>query len=260
MKSRFLLYFLYLSFFSVNAQQNLNAIDKILSHDFQKLTNARLGGDNYPYDSIEKYNTIFRTDLIKYTTQNPSTLKYPFDSLSKSKIEILSSSDNFFRIYSWNTWRGGTQLDFENVMQYTNGSQVFIKANRDTGVDNDHGYIFHFIQLYSLQTGNKTYYLGVYLGIFSSQDAGMGIKIFSIENNLLNDTVRLIKTGSGMNNDIYFSFKDYSDVDNGKRPLQLIRYDTKNKIIRIPVVLENEKVTKRFINYKFTGSYFEKMK
>jgi hypothetical protein len=63
-----------------------------------------------------------------------------------------------------------------------------------------------------------------------------------------------------MKNEIYFNFEDYNDVDNGKRPLQLIRYDAKNKIIRIPVVFENEKVTKRFINYMFTYNYFEKMK
>jgi len=255
MKIRFLFSLLFLYADSIHAQENLQEIEKILSADFQRITDARLGSDDYSYDSIGKYNTLFRTDLLKYLTQYPATLQYPFDSLRSIHMEIVTSEDRLFRIYSWNTWMGGTELDFENVMQYKSGDKVFIKANRYTIVKNDDGYIFNFTQLYSLQANHKTYYLGTYLGIFSSQDAGMGIKVFTIKNNRLNDSVKLFKTRSGMANEIYFTF-----VDNGERPLPFFQFDAKNKIIRFPVVLANEKVTKRLISYQFTGSYFEKIK
>jgi hypothetical protein len=40
----------------------------------------------------------------------------------------------------------------------------------------------------------------------------------------------------------------------------MIRYDDSARTIRFPVVMEDDIVTKRRITYKFTGSYFEKIK
>ena len=48
-------------------------------------------------------------------------------------------------------------------------------------------------------------------------------------------------------------------MDKPERPVRLIKYDKIKKIIYIPIVLEDGKVTDRYIQYKFNGSYFEKV-
>ena len=150
--------------------------------------------------------------------------------------------------------------DFENVIQFKDHDSVHIKANRDTSVSSDDGYVFYFTQLYSFVENNKTYYLGVYDGTFSTHDAGAGIEAFTIERGQLNDTVKIIKTTSGIKNGIYFNYNFFSVAYRPERPLRLIRFDSTKKIIYIPVVDESGKVTDKFIRYRFTGRYFEKIK
>ena len=80
-----------------------------------------------------------------------------------------------------------------------------------------------------------------------------------IENNHLNDTVKLIRTPGGLTNSINVEFDFFKAPDNGEKPIHVIKYDTDKKIIYIPIVLEDGRVTKRFILYKFNGKYFEKI-
>jgi hypothetical protein len=105
----------------------------------------------------------------------------------------------------------------------------------------------------------KTYYLAVSGGSESTKDAYETISVYAISNDTLNDKVKLIKTVSGLNNSINFEYDFFSVVDRPERPIQLIKYDTDKKIIYIPIVLENGKVTNRYILYKFNGQYFEKV-
>ena len=233
-------------------------IDQELYKSYVKLVDYRLGSDSYSYDSIDRQGSIFREQLIKYTSHYPLTLSLKFDSL-RSKIDILTSSDGLFRIYSWDTWMGGTMHDFENVMQYGHYGKVFIKANKDTNYSSDAGYVYDFIKLYSIKANNKTYYLGVYVGEFSNQDGGMGIQVFTIDDNGLNDTVKLIKTGTDMQYGIYFNF-NFFKMGKVNYIAELIKYDSEKKMIYIPIVTEDGKVTNRYIKYQFSGDYFEKIK
>jgi hypothetical protein len=149
--------------------------------------------------------------------------------------------------------------DFENVFQYKSGNKVFTKATYDTKATDDVDYKSFYSEIYSLKVTDKTYYLGVFNGIYSTKDASQSIKLFTIENNVLNDTLKLIKTKSGFTNEITVNFDFFSVVDRPERPLKLIKYDSVTKKIYIPIVFENGKVTDRFITYQFTGKYFEKM-
>ena len=63
-----------------------------------------------------------------------------------------------------------------------------------------------------------------------------------------------------MTNIINVSFDFFSVVDRPERPVKLIKYDNTKKIIYIPVVYEDGKVTDKFIHYKFNGKFFEKIK
>lgn len=172
---------------------------------------------------------------------------------------IVTSDDHLFRIYSWDTWQGGTMHDFENVFQYKSEEKVYSKLIYESADDSEKDYIPYYSELFTLRANNKTYYLAIANGIYSSKDLGQSIKIFTIENNTISDNARIIKTKSGLTNSISVDFDFFSVVDRPERPLKLIKYDADKKIIYIPIVLENGKVTNRFIRYKFTGQYFEKI-
>lgn len=230
-----------------------------LHNTYSKLLSYRFG-DSILWDSIETENSIFRNKIGHYTSSYPTTLTYKFDSLRKDNIDIVSSEDNLFRVYSWSTCMGGTMQDFENVFQFKSDDKVYSKVVYDTASFREGDYIPFYSQIYTLKANNKTYYLAVNNGIYSTKDASQSIKIFTIENNCINDTVQLIKTKSGLLNSIDVSFDFFSVVDRPERPLRLIKYDNKSKIIYIPIVYEDGKVTDRFILYKFTGQYFEHIK
>ncbi|MDB5023868.1 MAG: hypothetical protein JWP78_1623 [Mucilaginibacter sp.] len=205
-------------------------------------------------NNLEEANEVFGNKLKYYTGKYPSTISYPFSSLKKEHLDIVSSDDGLFRIYSWDTWEGGTMHDFENVLQYKSGG----KSNSilDTVKSGD-DYVYYYSNLYTMKVKAKTYYLAVYGGIFSTKDVSEGIRIFTIGNGKLNDA-KLIKTPTGMNNKIEYGFDFFSEVDWKVRPV--ISFDNAAKTIYIPLIDEKGKMTHQFILYKFTGRYFEKVK
>lgn len=256
--------FIFILFFTISKLccQNisLKQIELDLQKSYQDILDDRFKDDTIAWNQLELHGKIFREKLSDYSRKYPSTLTYPFDSLRKKNIDIVSSRDKMFRIYSWDTWLGGTMHDFENIIQYKFGDKVYSKVYNDTVTDGEGEYIPFYSEIFTLKANNKTYYLGINNGIYSTKDASQSIKLFCIENDKLNDNVKLIKTKKGLVNSINVYFDFFSVVDRPERPLRLIKYDEKNMIIYIPIVLENGKVTNRFILYKFTGKYFEHIK
>lgn len=208
-------------------------------------------------DSLDKYSQLLRTKTIEALSNNPGTLKYPFKMLIDSNAcEIVTSEDSLFRIYSWDTWAGGTMHFFNVVYQFSDKNKVYTEPQElDEG---DNGAFYS--EIFTLKAGSKTYYLAVSNATFSTKDAAQSIEVFTIENNKLNKQVKLIKTQSGFTHHISVGFDFFSVVDRPERPLKLIRYDQNKKIIYIPLVHEDGKVTNKFIQYKFNGEHFEKYK
>lgn len=236
----------------------LKAIEDDLHKSYLKLLDLKFNNTSTSYyDSLETANNIFREKIQSYTSNYHLTLTYNFDSLRKD-IFIISSEDKLFRIYSWDTWLGGTMHEFANVFQYKSGEKVYSKLLYDS--TEEVAYIPFYSRIYSLKANGKTYYLAINTGIYSTKDASQSIKVVTIEHNSLNDKVKLIKTQSGLVNSITVEYDFFSVVDRPERPLRLIEYEPKKKIIRIPIVLENGKVTERFILYQFTGQYFQRIK
>lgn len=231
-------------------------IENDLHNTYQKIVSFRNVSKDVAWDSLEIENTIFRNKLGQYTSKYPLTLSYEFDSLRKDNIDIIDSEDKILRIYSWDTWFGGTMYDFGNVFQFRSGNKVYSRIAYDT-TSGEGEYIPFYSEIFTLKANNHTYYLAVFNGIYSTIDASQSIKIFTIENNNLIDSVKLIKTKNGLINSIEVSFDFFSVVDRPERPLRLIKYDKEKKIIYIPIVYENGKVTDRYILYEFTGKYFE---
>lgn len=109
-------------------------------------------------------------------------------------------------------------------------------------------------------SGNKTFYVTQSISVLSSALSYHKVKIFSIDDGKLNDKAVLIKTKSGLKNQLGYEV-DVSSQSNRDQevPDYSIVYDQKNRIIAIPLILSNGKVTSGKIRYQFKGQYFEKL-
>lgn len=239
--------------------QSSKTIEADLLKSFNKIEHwdekQRKGVDGAT-DSLEAANDAFDAKIKSYAIKYPNTIAEPFASLKKAHLDIFTSTDGLFRIYSWETWMGGTMRDFSNLMQYKVGNAtkaILLTSDQDN-------YIPFYNNLYTFKTGSKTYYLGIYNTIYSTKDAGTGIRVFSVENGKLNSDTKLIRTQSGLKSKIYYSYDFFSVVDITFELRPTITFDAATNTIKIPVVNSNGKVTSKLITYKFTGQYFEKVK
>jgi hypothetical protein len=135
---------------------------------------------------------------------------------------------------------------------------VYSATFSDTNEEGDPG--SWYSNIYTLKSQGKTYYLGLCHAVYSTKDLYQGIKVFSIRNNSLRTDTKLIKTKTGMENELGFGFDFSSVVEKPERPFLLIRYDAASKTLSLPVVLESGRVTDKRIVYQFTGQYFEQKK
>ena len=158
------------------------------------------------------------------------------------------------RIYSWDDMTGGTMRYFVNVFQYKSGTKTIAMLDAP-GTGDDYRPAYEI--LYTFKTQGKTYYLVTTLEIGSSKDLEKGIQVFSIENGKLNTDARIIRTKSGLHSQITY---DYDLSRTSEKIHSEIRFDTNTQSIYIPVVVENGRLTNRYIVYKFTGQYFERVK
>lgn len=208
-------------------------------------------------DSLSFYSDLFSNKFTDHIKSNPSTLNCHFKSLIDSNVcSIVTSSDGSFRIYSWDTWLGGTMHDYKNLFQFKSNGKVqtltFDYGEGDMGT--------YFTDVFSLQANGKMYFLGLSGGSESTKYAYELIRVFSTTDNTIDDSVKLIKTKEGLQNSILIEYDIFSLVDKPERPRTLIKYDPEKKMIYIPIIWENGKVTQKFIRYQFTGQYFEKLK
>ncbi|MGF7075758.1 hypothetical protein [Mucilaginibacter sp. 3215] len=248
-------------FITVNklVAQTPQAVEADLLKSFKKIEywhQKQDTGDDGASDALGDANDEFGNKLKKYAETYPASIGMPFNSLKKAQLDIFTSADGLFRIYSWETWQGGTMRDFANVLQYkvdAKTKSVLLTGSQET-------YIPFYSNLYTFKTGDKTYYLGIYGTIYSSKDAGTGIKVFDIENGKLNDDVKVIKTGSGLKSKIYYDYDFFSVVDIPFEKRPTITFDQTTQTIYVPLVNAKAEVTSKFITYKFNGRYFEKIK
>ncbi|HEU4553680.1 MAG TPA: hypothetical protein VFS25_12640 [Chitinophaga sp.] len=206
------------------------------------------------YDSVSFYTDKFEKEFTGFIKNNPATLGYPFKELTDSNFcNIATSDDGNFRIYSWDTQTGGTMHFFKTICQWRSNGKVFTKVpEREEG---DAGSFCS--RIFTVNTGHQQYYLAVTNAIFSTKNAMQSIAVYSIENNRLVDTVKLFRTKTQRLNKIDVPFDFFSVKDRPERPLELITYDNKQKIIYIPVVDDKGRVTRKYIVYQLKDHYFE---
>lgn len=256
------LYIFLIIFFGVSHvhAQSPQKIEQELLITFRQLQQRSLFNDSAAVfgriDTIAQANRAFRNSLLAYTAVARSTFTYDFKELEKEGLIIRTSEDGLFRIYSWDTQKGGTAHNFDAVLQYRVNNEVYSKS-ASHAEDNAGKW---FSNIYELKTENKTYYIGLYHVMHSTTDLFQGVKIFCIEDNELNESVRLFKTPKGLVNELGFAYNFLSVADHPERPVKLIYYDTDDDQLHLTVVKEGGTVTKQIITYQFTGKYFEQVK
>jgi hypothetical protein len=206
------------------------------------------------YDSISLYSNRFSNEFSSFVKNNPGTLNYAFQKLIDStNCRVQTSVDGNFRIYSWDTWTGGTMHFYKEIYQWKDNGKVFTKIPiREEG---DPGSFCS--KIFTVHINKQPYYLAVTNGIYSTKDAMESISVYKIDNNNLVDTIELFKTKSKTLNNITVEYDFFSAADRPERPLELITYDHKQKIIYIPVVNDKGQVTTKYILYQLKGHHFE---
>lgn len=107
--------------------------------------------DNY-CDSLQNRFSI----LLEELCTADKGMKYDFKELRKKERQftIAVSTDGYMRVFSRNTYWGGTMLLFASYMQYKDKEQSYFF---DMNEDNDMGICYDTI--YSIQALDKSYYL-----------------------------------------------------------------------------------------------------
>lgn len=254
-----------LTFNSFAQQTDKNKVELDLSLSYHKILywadyyKKHQGENNTPnnHDSLTKASDALKQKLKDYSLKYPKIIGFDINSSINSDLNIQTSDDNKFRIYSWNTMTSGKSNVFDNLAHCVDGDKAFVTTIRCDRAGNP-GYFYS--KIYMLKANGKTYYLTVFNGINSAKSDGEGIQIFTIENGKLDDDVKLIKTATGLHNKLYYDY-DFDWWDSHDELLDAyIRYDSPSKTILLPVVLANGQVTKQMITYRFDGQYFVKVK
>lgn len=248
-------------FVSFDFAQTPQQMEQELIGLLDKMSEFGSYGGNYDGEKLGKIQEELKSKILSYT-KTAATLKYPFENLKK-KMTIATSPDGKFRIYSWDLEDGGTMHSFDGIYQFQDSSgKVYSKSRTVEGEEGDVGSFIS--KIYELNTKSGKVYLPITSGIFSTQDHGQSVYAVKIFGGNLDEKVKIFKTNSGLTDSIGFGYNFFSVVERKERPIILILFDSKTNILKIPVVVENEKfpngeVTNRFINYKFNGTNFVKI-
>lgn len=209
-------------------------------------------------------NETFNKKLLKYTSENPATLKYAFPELSKH-LFMATSEDGKLRAFSWDTNTGGTMHFFNNVFQWEDKKGKVYSKNFESESESEGDPKSFITDIFTLKTKKETVYLVASTAILATSHNAQSVRLYKIKGVELQDDVKLIKTAEGLTDNIGFQYNFFSVVDRPERPIRLFSFDKKTNSLKFPVVIEDEenplgRVTDKFIVYKFNGKYFVKSK
>src|SRR6476469_4167218 len=148
----------------------------------------------YDADKLSKNSELIKSTLVKNGSR-PDILRYGFPKL-KDKMDIATSRDGRFRVYSWDLEDGGTMHDFDHVVQYIGKSG---KVSLWEAPDTEGGGGF-YTDVFQLDTSAGPIYLAVSTGIGSTIINSQSIEAFMVDGDKLIDKANVIKTNKGLTN------------------------------------------------------------
>lgn len=257
-----------------DAQQTTEVIDKEVTKDVsstiqQLMTYAKAiehWGYGYTdndeniskYDSLDIYNAKLKGFLIDIANKQPQILSADLEPLKDSThLLIRKSTDKKLSIYSWDTENGGTMHFYDFVFQYAtgSGSKAFYNETAESEPDPS---VF-YSDIYQIKTNNnKTYYLTVGNGRYSTKDMSSGITAYTIENDKLIEAPIFVTPKKTYSNISYF-FDYFLSSSEGGQLINDIHLSNDNKKLYIPVVIskdEGDAITSKSLVYVFDGEKY----
>ena len=230
---------------AVTAQDAATIERKLI--ELNKNTKALFHNKSISQDSIAKTSIKFKEAISTYANNFPQMLEYSFPDLTaEGDIKIKTSKNKKFRIYSWDTWLGTSGMYFDGIYQYTSGQKSGAKAYNKNKL---------FYEVYQVNRGKDTIYLGAYYIRTTPEKASQGIKAFKInKNGSLNDSLKIFKTPAGLKNEMVIDF-DIATLDDANGE-QIIKYDEGLKTVYIPVVMAKGVISSTFKAYKLMNGNF----
>lgn len=207
-------------------------------------------------DSVDFYSLKFEKELKAFVQKNPGTLNYRFKQLAEDSgfCSIKTSADSKFRIYSWNTWMGGSMRIYKEFYQWKGNGKVLVKTPQymDGGDEGCSCYDLHTVLI-----KNQVYYLASKLTVASGRDRAYYISAYRIDGDKLLDSVKLFKTKTELLNTIDVGVDLGNIVEPYERDDEFISYDPKTKIVYVPLVNDKNELTSKNLLYQLKGRYFE---
>lgn len=254
MKSLVLPIILALSF--VAAAQSPAAVERQILDQLKEIGKYGTYTGDYDETKNDNANKNLRDTLVRYGNRL-DILRFAFPKL-KNQMFVTTSRDGKLRIYSWDLETGGTMHDYDNVFQYQ-GADGKVYTWAPAGDDESGGAFY--TQIFQVSAKAGPIYLANSLFIAEGSLHGQSIEALQINGDKLDPKPKLIRTGSGLQNSIDFSYDPFS----GKADTEdLVHFDPVKQEFRFPVVIEdkeheNGRITNRFITYRFNGQYFVKV-
>ena len=223
---------------------------------------------NYDADTLDSYNERLLYYLNRTLKKQPLTLRAEFKRAEKY-MNIVSSDDHKFRIYSWDTEDGGTMRFHFSIIEYQTNSGVKTEIiyrrpeqKGDLADSTSRGWPgFYYSRVFTVyDNDSNVYYLAIRWGIFSSSDVSSGIKAYKIKNDHLNDSVKIFRTSKKFLNSIDYGFDTATDVDEktGKQKHHYIHLSKDKHKLYIPVIAgeHGTTMTDRNLVYVWDGYQF----
>lgn len=203
------------------------------------------------YDSLEIANKAFQDELLKRTSIEVAELQL----LKDLGLEVVESNDKKLTIFSWDTYLGGTMIDYDNVLWYQTPSGI--KTSSLIVNSEDAQGEASFFDIHDIIDGTKTYYLALNINKFSTKDVQEQIRVFSINDEELElDNPIFISKNGEKSSSLEFNYDIFSALDNEKLELKELEYNKETQTIRFPETGEDGEVLQSIKTFKWDGKYF----
>ncbi|MFN6074504.1 MAG: hypothetical protein ACK46Y_02985 [Fluviicola sp.] len=217
-----------------------------------KLEVIQKASENENQDSLIICNEILQNYLMEISIDKPELISYDFPKIPSYQSFCVTSPDRKLRIYSWDTYTGGSMRFFSNVVVWKENDSLYTKMIET--LEGEPGGFYS--QIFQVTDELNTFYILNFNSILSSKDCYQAFQTVDLDNSKINFDHKKIKTKSGLTSKVGFSYDFYSVIDREERPVKLIEYDNQLRIIRFPIVNSKGFVTSKKISYQYDGKYF----
>ena len=138
---------------------NLSSLEKDLCniqsslYELRHTLNDNIEDDNFYTNSLDSLQHQFEKSLYKMLSLD-STYKYQFTEIQKKDCKVIKSSDNKLRVFTQNTFQGGSTPMFCSYIQYVSKNTNHIQKINEY---DDPGYEYNMI--YSVGNNSHNLYL-----------------------------------------------------------------------------------------------------